>query len=243
MPSKFQTALRLVYPPRCLCCGGMVESDFGLCTECWRDTAFIGGLVCDLCGVPLPGTADQADVVHCDDCMSIARPWARGRSALLYRDAARRMVLALKHGDRHDIVQPATGWMIQAAQPILLPDLLFAPVPLHWTRLLRRRYNQAALLSTAISARLGQSHCPDLLTRHRRTAPLDKTSREDRFATLASAISITKSRQQIMVGRTVVLVDDVMTSGATLAACSEACLAAGAAQVFVLTLARVAKDA
>lgn len=243
MAGKFQTALRLVYPPRCLCCGGMVESDFGLCTGCWRDAAFIGGLVCDLCGVPLPGAAEAADLVHCDDCMSIARPWTRGRSAFLYRDTARRLVLALKHGDRQDIVNPAAGWMVQAAQPILLPDMLFAPVPLHWTRMLRRRYNQAALLSTAIAARLGQSHCPDLLTRHRRTPSLDKSSRDIRFKTLASAISIAGGRRHRIVGRTVVLVDDVMTSGATLAACTEACLAAGAAQVFVLTLARVAKDA
>ena len=242
MAGKFQTALRLVYPPRCLGCGGLVEREFGLCAECWRNTAFIGGLVCDLCGVPLPGEAAPDEAVHCDDCMRIARPWARGRAALLYRDTGRRLVLALKHGDRQDVAQPAAGWMARAAAPILTPDMLIAPVPLHWTRMLRRRYNQSALLSAAVAKSTGLAHCPDLLTRHRRTRSLDGAGRDMRFATLDGAIRVTRGRRHRLVARDVLIVDDVMTSGATLAACAEACLAAGAGRVFVLILARVAKD-
>ena len=139
MGAKFQTALRLIYPPRCLCCGGLVETEFGLCATCWRDAAFITGLVCDLCGTPLPGEADQAEAVHCDDCMTVARPWSRGRATFLYRETARKLVLALKHGDRMDIAKPAAGWMAQAARPLLLPDMLVVPVPLHWSRLFIRR--------------------------------------------------------------------------------------------------------
>jgi len=243
MVGKFQTALRLVYPPRCLSCGGLVEREFGLCATCWRDTAFIGGLVCDLCGVPLPGEAPPQEVVHCDDCMRIARPWVRGRAAVLYNQTGRRLVLALKHGDRQDIAQPAAGWMARAATPILLPDMLIAPVPLHWTRMLRRRYNQSALLSAAVAKHTGLAHCPDLLTRQRRTASLHGAGRDERFSMLDSAITVTSGRRHRLVARNILIVDDVMTSGATLAACAEACLTAGAAQVFVLILARVAKDA
>ena len=243
MAVKFQTALRLVYPPRCLCCGGSVETEFGLCATCWRDAAFITGLVCDLCGTPLPGEAAQPEAVHCDDCMTIARPWTRGRATFLYRDTARKLVLALKHGDRLDIAKPAAAWMVQAARPMLLPDMLVAPVPLHWSRLFKRRYNQSALLSAAMADIARLAHCPDLLTRHRRTASLDGASRDARFAMLGDAIRVTPGRRHRLVGRKVLIVDDVMTSGATLAACADACLVAGAAQVFVVTLARVAKDA
>lgn len=243
MVGKFQTALRLIYPPRCLCCGELVEREFGLCAACWRETAFIGGLVCDLCGLPLPGEVQAGEVVHCDDCMHVARPWSQGRAALLYRDAGRKLVLALKHGDRQDVAQPAAEWMVRAAAPMLTPDLLVAPVPLHWTRMLRRRYNQSALLSAAVAKGVGLAHCPDLLTRRRRTPVLHGAGRDARFVTLNGAITVTPGRRHRLVARNVLIVDDVMTSGATLAACAEACLVAGAAQVFVLILARVAKDA
>ena len=236
---KFQTALQLIYPPRCVCCGEMVESDFGLCGPCWRDTAFIEGLCCDICGVPLPGQSDQAEI--CDDCQSTARPWARGRAAFLYRDNGRKMVLALKHGDRHDIVRPAAHWLARAARPLIEKDMLIAPVPLHWTRQLRRRFNQSALLAGALARELKLPCCPDLLIRRRRTDSLEGKSHDERFATVNEAITAHPKRRRRMAGRKVLLVDDVMTSGATMAASADACLRAGARDVYALALARVAK--
>src|SRR6056297_1237354 len=162
--SAFQTAVRLVYPPRCISCGGLVESDFGLCGPCWRDTPLISGLVCDACGTQLPGAAGP-QVDYCDDCLVTARPWSRGRSALRYHDNARRLVLALKHGDRQDLARPAAAWMARAAQPLLRPDTLIAPVPLHWLRMLSRRFNQAALLAQGVARETGLDWCPDLLIR------------------------------------------------------------------------------
>ncbi len=219
----------------------MVDSDFGLCGLCWRDTPFIGGTVCDACGVPLPG-AEDGFRLECDDCMTTPRPWARGRAALIYKDRARQMVLALKHGDRPEIARPAALWMARAARPFLNDGMLIAPVPLHWSRLLKRRYNQSALLSQALSGVTGLAHCPDLLIRPKQTpAQQDKTVAK-RFADLKGAIAVHPRRRHRMAARSVVLVDDVMTTGATLAACAEACQAGGAREIFVLTLARVAKD-
>ena len=159
-----QALLRLIYPSQCLSCDALVESDFGLCGQCWRETPFINGLVCDSCGMPLPG-GDPGEVAYCDDCLVIGRPWAQGRAAMLYRDNARDLVLSLKHADRTDLARPAGAWLFRAAAPLLRAGTIVAPVPLHWLRLFRRRYNQSALLSQALARMAGLDHIPDLLTR------------------------------------------------------------------------------
>ncbi len=237
-----QAALQVLYPPQCISCAAPVTSDFGLCGDCWRDTPFVAGLVCDLCGVPLPGD-DPDHRVLCDDCMTIARPWSQGRAALIYKDNARKMVLALKHGDRMDLARPASQWMHRAAQPMLQPGMLVVPVPLHWFRLIRRHYNQAALLSGAVASLAGLPHCPDALIRHRFTGSQDGRTRDGRFANLVNAFSVHRRHRKLVDQRDILLVDDVMTSGATFAAATEALFAAGARSVAVLSFARVAKDA
>jgi ComF family protein len=236
----FQTLLHAVFPPECLSCRQQVANDDGLCGACWRDTAFIMGAVCDGCGVPMHGDVQSGD--RCDDCMQTARPWSFGRSAMLYKDRSRSLVLALKHGDRHDIVGPAGKWLANAARDILREDVLIAPVPLHWSRMLKRRYNQSALIAKSMSRGLNMSFCADLLLRNRPTASLDGKSRQERFDELRGAIEVHPKRAHLIEGRSILLVDDVMTSGATLAACAEACLSSRASDVCVVTLARVAKD-
>lgn len=202
----------------------------------------IAGLACDLCGTPLPG--DPADApVHCDDCLTIARPWRAGRAALVYRDAGRSLVLALKHGDRLDIARAAAPWLLRAARDIITPDTVLVPVPLHWKRLAARRYNQSALLAGALARHAGCGWLPDGLVRSRATPSLDGLTRDTRFATLQDAIRPHPRRAVELKGRPVIVVDDVMTSGATFAACGEAALRAGASDLCVLALARVAKDA
>jgi len=224
-------------------CDTPTESEFALCGSCWGDTPFIGGLCCDTCGAPLPGSGDGVQRVLCDDCMLIARPWSKGRSALVYKDATRRMVMSFKHGDRTDLARAAGQWMARAAREIITLESLLIPVPLHWLRLLKRRYNQSALLARAVAHETGAETLPDGLIRPKRTAPLEGHSRDARFATMQDAIRFSPKRKHQIEGRAVVLVDDVMTSGATLAASAEACFAAGASDVCVLALARVVKDA
>lgn len=186
---------------------------------------------------------DQGDVLQCDDCMQIARPWARGRAAFVYGDVGRQLVLALKHGDRLDLSWPASGWMAARAAPLIADDTLIVPVPLHWSRLIRRKYNQSAVLAQDLGKRLNRQVLVDGLMRIRRTPVLDGVGRQDRFAVVAEVIAPHPKRGARLRGRPVLLVDDVMTSGATLAACTEAAHKAGAAQVNILTLARVVKDA
>lgn len=242
MLAQLQTAVALIYPPRCITCGDLVESDFGLCGSCWRDTAFLGGAVCNSCCVPLtPG--GQGDVHYCDACMQAPKPWVQGRAALLYRDTGRKIVLGLKHGDRQEMARPAGLWMANMMRGQLPADTLVVPVPLHWMRLLKRRYNQSALLAKSVAGNLGLAWCPDALVRVRRTSSLEGMGRQERFETLENAIQPHPRRGALLTGRPVLLIDDVMTSGATLMACTQACLDAGSGPVRVLTLARAAKDA
>ncbi|OBY26516.1 ComF family protein [Leisingera sp. JC1] len=238
LTARIQTAVSLIYPSQCLGCGGLVGSDFGLCAACWADTHFISGTVCEGCGAPLPGEADGFRL-ECDSCLRHPRPWSQGRSALLYEGQGRKLVLALKHGDRTEIAGPAASWLHRAAEPLLDGGPLICPVPLHWTRLLKRKYNQSALLAAALAYRGGWEHCPDLLRRERRTASLEGKTREQRYRLLGSSIGVRRNRKNRVKGRTVLIVDDVMTSGATLSACTDACLQAGADEVRVAVLARV----
>ncbi len=151
------------------------------------------------------------------------------------------MVLALKHGDRLDIALPAARWMAQKSAPLVCPDTLIVPVPLHWRRLVQRRYNQAAVLGQKLALNLDLPFLPDALHRLRPTQMQKDMNREQRFENQKAAISANPRATGQIRGRPVLIVDDVMTTGATLSACTEACLAANARAVNVIVLARVAR--
>ncbi|WP_240496956.1 MULTISPECIES: ComF family protein [unclassified Thioclava] len=231
--------LRTLFPPRCIACGDAVGTDFGLCSACWSDATFARGTVCDACGTPLPGESETA--ILCDDCLTHPRPWAQGRTVMHYSGTGRDLVLALKHGDRLDLVPPLTDWMARAAAPLLTPDTLIAPIPLHRLRLLRRRYNQAAELARALARRTGHAYCADLFNRTRATASQKGKSREERRTNLDGAITVAPRHAALLQGHPLLIVDDVMTSGATLSAATEAARNAGAERICAVTLARVAK--
>ena len=239
---RLQSVLTALYPPQCLSCGVETADEFSLCGACWREMPFISGLTCDSCGTPLPGESGGEEQ-HCDACLAAPPPWQRGRAACRYDGTARRMILALKHGDRTDLVPAMARWMRPHVAPLLESDTVMAPVPLHPRRLFFRRFNQSALLTRRLARDLGVPDGPDLLKRVRATRVQEGMTRPERQENQRGAIAVSNNRRSFIEGRAVLLIDDVMTTGATLGACAEACLAAGAARVDVAVLARVARDA
>lgn len=235
------SGLRLLYPPQCFACGAAVNGPSGLCPSCWRETQFIEGLACDCCGAPLPGT--ETERVLCDECLADPKPWARGRAALLYAGTGRWLVLAFKHGDRLDLSGTLGDWLSEAGGPILEPGMVVAPIPLHRLRLIRRRYNQSAILAQEVARHAKLGCLVDLFHRTRRTPSQEGRNRIERLVNMAGAIAVAPRHKAAIRGRHVLIVDDVMTSGATLRVATEAALAAGARKVSVLVLARVAQAA
>lgn len=237
LKSTSKAVVDTMFPPRCIACPSPTVAAGHLCAACWADTHFISGTTCRRCGVPLHGASGAEDV--CESCLRHPPGWDRGASALVYGGAGRRLVLALKHGDRLDTVGPLAGWMAAAGRNLLPQADLIAPVPLHWRRLVRRRYNQSAELARRIGRIAEKPVLPDLLVRRRATPP-QGGDRAARAANQADAIAMSPRRR--VEGQRVLLVDDVLTTGATLSGCAEALRAAGAAGVDVLVLARVAFD-
>ncbi|MGB3409431.1 MAG: ComF family protein [Jannaschia sp.] len=227
-----------LYPQTCVLCDTRVEEAHALCPTCWSDTTFIAGAACTLCGVSLPGATASPDD-RCDECLTLARPWDDGRAVLAYAGGGRRMVLALKHGDRTELGAAAALWMHRRARDLLTAETVFVPVPIHRWRLLKRRYNQSALIAQGLARLTGGRFLPEALVRRRPTPGQDHRGVADRFQNLAQAIA---PGPEAVAGRHVALIDDVMTSGATLAACADVLRAAGATRITVLILARVAKD-
>lgn len=234
--------METLFPPLCAVCRTETGAAGTLCPKCWPEIAFLGRPACVKCGRPQPGAEDTPDLI-CDECLRAPRAWDRGAAALYYAGAGRSLVLGLKHGDRLDTVPMLGGWMLRAGQPLVQHADLIVPVPLHWMRRLKRRSNQAAELGRWIAHASGKSSAfaPRALVRHRQTSSQDGKDREARRANISGALSPGPERRRLA-GARVLLIDDVLTTGATLNEAATICRAAGATSVDILVLALVVRD-
>ncbi len=241
-----RAALDAVLPPQCLSCASVTDAPGTLCAACWSKITWLGAPLCACCGAPFefdpqPG-ANRSELI-CGACLRVRPAFARARAVFRYDDAGRGLILAFKHGDRlHGA--PAYGrWLARAGAELLASADYVAPVPLHWTRLAWRRYNQAAILAKEAARRARRPCIPDLLTRIRRTQQQGEMGRAARRRNVRRAFELTRRYAADIRGKSVVLVDDVLTTGATAEECARVLLDNEAAAVDLLTLARVVRPA
>jgi ComF family protein len=226
-------------PPRCLSCGVIVGDVGTLCSTCWPDVAFIARPLCAACGVPLSAAPDT-DVLLCAACLAARPPWRRARAVFRYKGVGRALVLSFKHGDRLDAAPTLARWLARAGAELLADADVIVPVPLHRRRLFARRYNQSAVLALALGKATGRSVAVDALMRVRPTPTQGGLDRRARAANVRGAIAARHPAR--IKGRRVVVIDDVLTTGATVGVCTRALLRAGAVSVDILTLARVTRE-
>jgi ComF family protein len=231
------TVLDLLFPPLCLGCRGPV-GEAGYCAPCWSALTFLEGPGCACCGLPFAVALDGETL--CAACLAQPPAFDKARAIMAYDDKSRSAILALKHADRLDLVPGFSRWLGRTGRNLLEDSDLIAPVPLHRLRLWNRRYNQSAELARRLAREWKRVYEPFALTRSRPTASQGAmASAKARRRNVLGAFQVPDPAK--VKGKRVLLLDDVMTTGATVQACARALKRAGAERVHVLVLARVVK--
>ncbi len=233
--SFFRHFLKPLIPPLCPLCHIPVEQDYTLCATCWPVVEFISAPFCDQCGQPLE--CAMAPTIICGRCLTDPFPFKAARAVFRYTPASSPLILNFKHGDMTYLADFFAHWMLRDRGYFKDVDLI-VPVPLHWTRLLKRGFNQAALLGKRLSLQSGIPHAPGILKRLKETPSQGGLSKKERARNVKKVFHVNPSMKSHFQGKTILLVDDVMASGATLRFCAENLLKAGAKAVKVQVVCR-----
>lgn len=232
-------ALDALLPPRCLACGALTGAEAALCAGCWNKLAFIDTPFCACCGRPFEFAIETGAL--CASCLQSRPVFERARAVLRYDDASRPLVLGLKHGDRTDCAPALAHWLARAGRDLIEDADAIVPVPLHWWRLFRRHYNQAGLLANELGRIADRPVLVDVVRRRRATPSQGRLSAADRRRNVAGAFAIVPGQTGAIRSRRLLVIDDVLTTGATAEAVAETLLEAGAHAVDLLVLARVVR--
>jgi ComF family protein len=235
-----QGVLDFLIPPHCAHCGEILSGTGFVCAACFLKLSFIVDPQCERCGFPFEGWMEGQSSL-CLACQDSNSFLDQTRSALAYDDVSKAMILRFKHGDAVHLAPGFVQWMAQAGKNLLSECDGIIPVPLHWRRLFKRRYNQAALLAQGLGKVVHKSCWVDGLVRHRHTPSQGGLSKQDRHKNVATAFSLNHRYVDRMKGRHVLLIDDVLTTGATLEHCARLLRLGGVKKISALTLARVVK--
>jgi len=222
--------------------GDIVNAPGMISSAAWSKIDFITSPFCNTCGIPFEfSDAEEGDHGQCMECLKTPPPFETARSAVIYNDVSRDLILAFKHGDQTHMVKNFVPWLVRIGQSILAQTDVIIPVPLHYTRLVSRRYNQAALIAAELSKQTNTAHMPAAIKRIRATQSQGHLKTEERAKNVRNAFEICSKQAENLTGKAVTLIDDVYTTGATLKECCKVLNAANVKKVNILTLARVLK--
>jgi ComF family protein len=237
LAASLRLALDVALPPLCPSCREPLGDGIGLCATCWSKLSMIEPPYCARLGIPFRYDAGPGLL----SMEAIASPpaYQRARAAVRYDDVARTLVQAYKYGDRLDLAPVMGRWMARAGRELLADADALIPVPLHWRRLWARRFNQSAALARQVSKASGVRVMPDALRRVRATPQQVGLNKSERAENVQGAFRVPENARAAVAGKRLILVDDVLTSGATADTCARALLRSRAAQVDVLVFARV----
>ena len=235
--SVVQDGIDLILPPRCTLSGEIVDTQGMLSARSWGGLHFVADPYCSACGIPFEFESGS----ECLECMDTPPPFSSARSALIYNDTSRDLILGFKHGDKTHLVRSFIPWLQKSGEGMLAQADYLVAVPLHTRRLIARRYNQAVLIADALSKATAIEHLPRAMIRTRATVSQGHLKTDERARNVKKAFDVHPAFKDRIKDKVIVLIDDVYTTGATVKECTKTLKSYGASEVHVLTLARVLK--
>lgn len=236
--SIFQKAIDFAIPLTCPYCGNIIDSQQVLCNECFQKIQFISGNKCYRCGRPLPTfEVNTNEKMLCGACLEKRPVYDQARSVFIYDSFSREAILRLKYSDRTDLRRFFVHFMLKAGKELFVKTDIITPVPLHWHRKLKRMYNQADVLGELLAQKLNKPYHSYLLARQKNTHSQEHKSAQERLKNVQGAFRVNKP--ELVKNKTILIIDDVFTTGATVSACAKELKKYGAKAVYVLTIAQV----
>ncbi len=238
--SIWQTGIDFIFPQKCPNCDKQIDATQLFCEKCFHQISFIKPPICHRCGLPLScENYHPNDKILCPDCLKKRPTYDLARAVFVYDSFSKTSILKLKYADKMEYALPFTELMQQAGRDLFEKTDIIMPVPMHWRRKLKRKYNQADLLGNALAKKVKIPYMSNVLVRSRHTETQENKSFQERNRNVKDAFTITQVNK--VKNKHILLIDDVFTTGATVNNCAKALKKAGAKAVYVLTIAKVVK--